>query len=197
MHKLLFLVIILPSLVLGGAVFSADFETAGRAYERGDFETALEEFSVLAHQGEHVPQFILGTMYSRGQGVPKNAEAAIKWLTLAAEQGLASAQNELGVIYKEGKGVPQNDRMAIKWASLAAKQGDAFGQVLLGAIYVDGKNIPRKYILAHMWWHIAASEGDAVAKQFRDKYAKKMSPVDIAEAQHLALKCRESNFREC
>lgn len=55
------------------------------AYEKGDYAEALREFQLLAEQGHIFGQYILGSMYSKGQGVPQDYTEAIKWYRKAAE----------------------------------------------------------------------------------------------------------------
>jgi len=106
-------------------VWSADFQKGWDAYNRGDYTTALREFTPLAEQGDADAQFNLGWMYYEGRGVPQDYETAVKWWTLAAEQGDPHAQFNLGVMYRKGDGVPQDDKTAVKWHTLAAEQGVA------------------------------------------------------------------------
>ncbi|HNZ31082.1 MAG TPA: tetratricopeptide repeat protein [Smithellaceae bacterium] len=58
-----------------------------------------------ALDGDARAQFLLGSMYMRGNHIEKNYEEAIKWLTKAAEQGNVNAKIQLGSIYVFGKGV--------------------------------------------------------------------------------------------
>ncbi len=58
------------------------------AFERGDYDTALYEFRLLADQGFASSQFNLGLMYAKGQGVPQDYVQAYRWYTLAASQGI-------------------------------------------------------------------------------------------------------------
>ncbi len=61
------------------------------AYERGDYDTALKEFRLLAERGNEAAQANLGFMYAKGQGVPKDYVLAHMWATLAAAQGRENA----------------------------------------------------------------------------------------------------------
>ena len=63
-------------------------------------------------------------MYGKGQGVPRDDEAAVRWYRQAADQGHASAQFNLGVSYDEGQGVPRDYIEAYMWLSLAAAQAN-------------------------------------------------------------------------
>ena len=82
----------------------ADFDDGVAAYERGDYETAFEEFLPYAEQGDAEAQRLLGVMYGNGVGVPVNYAEAVKWTRLAAEQGNALAQFSLGMMYFDGRG---------------------------------------------------------------------------------------------
>ena len=100
-----------------------DYRAGKDAYNRGDYETALNEFRPLADQGDAAAQFILGVLYDEGKGVPQDYTEAGKWYRLAADQGHAAAQYILGVMYAVGRGVPQNYIQAYMWNSLAAAEG--------------------------------------------------------------------------
>jgi len=121
MNRSLILPVLLLTLLVETPAFSADFQKGLTAYESGDYATALREFKPLAEQGNALAQSILGRMYKKGYGVPKDFETAVKWFLLAAEQGNASAQYNLGVMYEYGEGVPLDDKTAMKWYTLATE----------------------------------------------------------------------------
>ncbi len=64
-----------------------DFEVGVEAWGRGDYDTTLREFRLLAEQGHAQAQVNLGIMSSQGRGVPKDSVQAYRWYTLAASQG--------------------------------------------------------------------------------------------------------------
>ena len=131
--------------------WSADFQKGYAAYKRGDYATALREWTPLAEQGIARAQSNLGLMYRQGHGVPQDDKTAVKWYTLAAEQGYATAQYNLGWMYDTGRGVPQDDKTAVKWYRLAAEQEDAGAQTGLGAMYATGRGVIQDNVYAHMW----------------------------------------------
>ena len=102
----------------------ADFAAGLKAYDTGDFATAMREWRPLAEQGYAIAQFNLGAMYDNGKGVPEDDAEAVKWYRLAAKQGNAKAQLNLGVMYDNGEGVPEDDVQAYAWWNLAAAQGN-------------------------------------------------------------------------
>ena len=76
----------------------ADFKAGVEAYERGDYATALTEFRPVAQQGDADAQFILGVMYSKGQGVPQDDVQAHMWLSLAAAQSKESYRKSRDIL---------------------------------------------------------------------------------------------------
>ena len=57
-----------------------------------DFDAATVKWNRLAaEQGNVWAQYLLGSMYYNGDGVPQDDAAAMKWYRLAAEQGHVSA----------------------------------------------------------------------------------------------------------
>ena len=52
----------------------------------------FEQTKAKAEKGDAFSQYILGYMYSKGQGVPKDFREAVKWFRKAAEQGQVLAQ---------------------------------------------------------------------------------------------------------
>lgn len=153
-----------------------------------DYKKAMHWYRLAAdqsagHEGIADAQTNLGMMYQAGRGVPKDSKEAVRWYRLAADQGNARAQFNLGLMYSKGDGVTQDYKMAAQWVSLAANQGTPEAQELLGSMYFVGQGVPQDYVLAHMWCNLAAASGhDAI----RDEIAKKMTPLQVAEAQRLA-----------
>ena len=141
-----------------------DFETGMDAYDREDYETALEIFQPLANQGYVPAQYSLGVMYQNGRGVIQNYTEAIKWYRKAANQGLDVAQNNLGVMYQNGHGVVQNYTEAIKWYRKAANQGLDVAQNNLGVMYQNGHGVVQNYTEAIKWYRKAANQGLDVAQ---------------------------------
>lgn len=183
---------------LGGAGSArADFDAGYRAYQSGDYETALREWKPLAEQGDAVAQNNFGFMYSEGLGVPQDYMESWKWYRKAAEQGYAKAQTNLGIMYAEGQGVPQDYGMAVQWYRKSAEQGNVPSQVNLGAKYGDGTGVLQDNVLGHMWFNIAGANGNKMGADNRAKIEKAMTPAQIAEAQKLARECMAKKYKNC
>lgn len=67
------------ALILGSNPALADFEDGWKAYQKGDFATALSNWRGLAEQGDARAQFNLGNMYDEGRGVEENRQTALEW----------------------------------------------------------------------------------------------------------------------
>jgi len=123
---------------------NTEFEKGVRAYEEGDYATALLEFRQLAEKGYAAAQNDLGAMYANGVEVPQDYQEAAQWFHRAAAQGHVRAQYALGVMYKKGEGVPQDAEAAVRWWRRAAEQGHAAAQSNLGVMYHRGEGVPQE-----------------------------------------------------
>jgi TPR repeat protein len=118
-----------------------------------------------------------------------------------AEQGVASAQFYLGLMYEKGRGVPQDHSTALTWFRKAAAQGYAGPQNNLGLLYERGRGVRKDLVRALMWYHVAAAmlNGDEAktAMKRRDHLTSQMTAAQIEQAQEMARRCQQSQFKEC
>jgi hypothetical protein len=124
----------------------------------------------------------------------------MKWNLLAADKGVAAAQANIASMYYEGSGVAQDYREAAKWMRLAAEGGDAESQVNLGTMYVTGQGLERDLLRGYMWTNVgleALPMAPAEKKELQEISAKTLPADDVARAQAMAKKCRESKFKSC
>lgn len=174
-----------------GQVFAGPLEDSNAAYQRGDYETAMELLLPLAEQGDLRAQVNLGRM--NYNGARPNHEEAAKWFRLAAEQGDVLAERYIGSMYANGQGVARDDREAVRWYGRAAEQGDPDAQASLAAMYSAARGTSQNFVQAHKWYTVAAarfpaSERTKRAQAIRNSelLAAKMSPAQVEEAQKLA-----------
>ena len=102
---LLHLLFIFPLCLLATSSAWGDYQDGRKAYNRGDYATALKELRPLAEQSHAEAQYLVGYMYYKGQGVDQDGTEAVKWLRKAAEQGNVKAQLRLGMMFRLGLGV--------------------------------------------------------------------------------------------
>ena len=192
--------IITLCLALGSFVVgcSDDFQRGVEAYNKGDYATALKEWTPLADQGHAKAQYNLGVAYANGEGVIQDYKTAVKWYILSAEQGNAKAQYNLGIMYDNGQGVLQDYKTAVKWYILSAEQGYAKAQYNLGVMYALGQGVIEDKVYAHMWGNILNSNGHEDGKKIMDYLLKQgMTPSQIEEAERLARECIKKNYKGC
>ena len=144
----------------------SDLQDGTRAWRAGHYTAAFAVLKPLATQGNAAAQYLLGSMYAHGQGVPQNYTKAVYWYRKAAAQGNAFAEFNLGVAYFDGQGVPQDYTQAVYWFRKAAAQGHARAESILGVAYFDGQGVPQNYTKAVYWYRKAAAQGNAFAEFF-------------------------------
>jgi len=133
-------------------------------------------------------------MLANGEGTPKNYAKAMEWLIKSANQGYLEGQTTLGRVYAAGEITPKNYEQAIYWLSKAAKRGDAGAQHHVAQSFYDSGNI----IKAYAWWSISLLTEDAYPiKLLITEMESELDYDQILEAQALAAKCYESNYKDC
>jgi len=141
----------------------AGWDEAQIAVKKGDYPTAVREYTVLADKGDARAQLILGALYNKGGAVPRDDKAAASWFQKAAQQGSTEAQYWLGKLYEDSQ-LPQDYSQAANWYQKAAQQGLAKAQVRLGHLYSRGLGVSLNYNEAILWYGKAALQGDADAE---------------------------------
>jgi len=107
------------------ACSSTRYADATKAYSRGEFGTAYQEYLALAKAGDVRAQGTVACMIQAGEGVSSDPAKALPWYTKAAEQGLKPAQYSLGLAYEKGLGTQRDLAQALVWYGKAAEHGDA------------------------------------------------------------------------
>jgi len=91
----------------------------------------------------------------------------------------------------------QTDVEALK---AKAEQGYAEAQYYLGFMYANGEGVPQDYVQAQKWVNLAASQsqGEDLERyaETRERFAKQMTPDQIAEAQRLAREWKPKTWDE-
>ena len=87
-----------------------NFQSGLNAYRRGDYASALREWTPLAEQGNAGAQTSLGLMYNNGEDVPQDNETAAEWHRISTEQGNADTLFNLDLMYRKREGVPYDHK---------------------------------------------------------------------------------------
>ena len=83
-------------------LFKGALQKGYDAYDKEDYEKALQLWTKSAEKGNAEAQYRLGRLYDRGEGTEENPVLALEWYTKAAEQGVEEAQTNLGALYDLG-----------------------------------------------------------------------------------------------
>lgn len=132
-------------------------------------------FKKAAELGDIDAQYILGTMYYKGELGNDNKKQAFANFLTAAKQGDLDSQDWLGWMYYKGLGVKKNLLVAGEWWNKAAASGHADALFNLGALYCDPEFPKMNYNVAKKWLSKSIKKGDNRAramKEFVDKIAK-------------------------
>jgi predicted Zn-dependent protease len=88
----------------------------------------LKAFTLIrdaADRGYADAQYMLGLIYMKGEGVPKDDRAAARWFKSAADQDYARAEAFIGAYLLVGRGIEKNEVEAARYLKLAVAHGDA------------------------------------------------------------------------
>jgi TPR repeat protein len=90
------------------------FDDAFNTYMAGEHKAAIRLMDALGRDGDIRAQYMMGRMYSEGEGVGQNDKTAAQWYKVAADRGDVVSQLSLGTLYVNGRGVNQNFVKAYK-----------------------------------------------------------------------------------
>jgi TPR repeat protein len=113
------------------------------AFQRGYYLSALRIAEPLANLGDPAAQTLLGEIYGRGLGVPRDETEAARWYGVAAKAGVPEAQFRYAMLLIEGRAVAHDDAMARDLMKAAADAGNPlaaynYGQMLIRAAPTGG-----------------------------------------------------------
>ena len=127
---------IVVAILAAGSIMPAaaadPFDDAFNLYMADDYAKAIRQMDALGREGGIRAQYMMGRMFSEGEGVRQDDDAAAKWYQVAADRGDVVSQLSLGTLYVSGRGVDQNFVEAYKWLTLVALSDNrtAKGQAL-------------------------------------------------------------------
>ncbi|MFT7471272.1 MAG: TPR repeat protein [Kiritimatiellia bacterium] len=186
----------------------ADYEDGVNAAFKGDFETALHEFTVAAEEGLDLAQYNLAILYFTGQGVDQDVAEAFRWTEAAALQGHVAAQFNLGSLYFAGDGVEADPDKAVEMFERAGRAGHASAALILANMFADGElsvdeeepglfarlssylsaffsdsQTNDDLVLAHVWANVAIANESDDADALRVELEGRMSEGQLSQAR--------------
>ncbi len=163
----------------------ADYEDGLNAVFKGDYQTALREFTKAAEEGLDVAQFNLANLYYFGRGVDQDLEQAFRWTEAAAQQGHLGAQANLGSLLLDGSGTAKDIEKGMQWIGAAGRGGHVPSTITMAKMYYDGRPIDRDYILAHAWASMAKMYEHEEAPELLSKIERRLSSAEMSQARRL------------
>ena len=149
----LFVSLVMLALMLGALPCNAAEppDTASAAYKRKDYEVAYQLALPAALASDANAQYLLGILFWRGRGVPRNDAEALLWFARAAELNHGDAMTDLAAMYRLGEGVERDTRRAFALSMKAAEMGNAAAQFDVGQAYQQGVGVTKDMIHARYW----------------------------------------------
>ena len=209
-HRLLFFSFLL-CFVFPILSYADQLEEAKAAIQNEDFNKSYELLSTLAEADDAEAQFLLGSLYIKGQGVEKDDTKGLSWIMKSARQGYdqarlrafsiyfelagrgdASAMYNLGYMWLHGWGGEQDPDVGIGWLESAAKNGHDHSAKVLSEIYAEGKfGITRDKDKASFWSNlpveIAANIDGTWSREALDQGPPTTEPTFDSDAQEYIL----------
>jgi hypothetical protein len=168
--------------VISSAPAQADVKAGVDAWSRGDYATAVREWTAPAQAGDPDAQFNLAQAYRLGRGVaadPKQAEALY---ALAAAQGHVRAADNYGLLlFQNGE-----REKAMPYIEAAATRGDPRAQYVLGIAHFNGDLVTKDWPRAYALLTLANSAGLPQAKPAIQQMDQYIPMADRQAAQTLA-----------
>lgn len=129
-----------------------------KLFDAKQYKIALSACTISANQGDADAQFVLGEMYSIGEGVKQNSKAAIGWYTKAANLGNEDAKVELGYIQRDLGNLylyKSDYTQAFNWYTKAGDQGDPYAAIKIAEMYYLGIGVTKDYRQVLKWMAIS------------------------------------------
>lgn len=153
-----------------------------------------------AAAGEAEAQLVLGQMLLDGNGVARDAAAALGWFTRAAAQQHLLALNMVGRCYDLGWGTAPDKARAAECYRVAAERGLDWGMYNYATLLALGEGVAEDRPAALAWFRKAAALGNAKALNFVGSFHEDgwVVPRDLAAAASCYAKAaRGGDFRGC
>ena len=113
-------------------------EEALNLIKEGKTEKGISLITECASKGNAEAHYMLGCLFYRGEGMPRNYKKAIQHLNRACEKGNAEACFLLGSMYIEGKGCDKSCETAAKIWTQGAEAGNLSCAYNLSILYERG-----------------------------------------------------------
>lgn len=168
------------------------------AFQRGYYITARNLALPRAEKGDAAAQTLLAEIYSRGLGVPSDAEIAGVWYEKAAAQGIPEAQFQYALILLErgdADSVPREE--SIRLMKAAADAGNAKAQFNYAQLVIEQSPGFQGQADAYKYYRRAAERNVPDAQYAVAQYYTAGTgdvKVDLDEARKWLARAARNNF---
>ena len=133
------LILILLFLLITKLSF-ADFESGLKAFNNGDYKTALNNWKPMAEEGVSNAQYNVALMYHNGLGVTQDYNEAFKWLLMSSAQGNLNSIRLLSTMYALGNGIKKDYLKSYMWAKIGADNDDQNSKLMMDGLIKEMSN---------------------------------------------------------
>ncbi len=142
-------------------------------YGRARFEEARRELAGDAEQGNAEALYLLGDMYLRGLGGPRDELRARDYISQAHAKGSVAATFLLGRMYLAGNLVPKDEARGIAMIRDAAEKHHPPAQTLIGAWLSGGLlGYAKDEVAALAWFRAASDRKDSAGMYWMGVYSE-------------------------
>lgn len=182
--------------VLPAANAWADVKAGVDAWSKGNYDTAVKEWKVLADRGDADAEFNLAQAYKLGRGVPTDLGKAQELYRKAAAQGHLEASDVYGLLlFQSGE-----RQQAMPYIQASAARGDPRAQYILGLAYFNGDLVQKDWVRAYALVSLANQAGLPQAAHALEQMDQHIPMADrqrsIALSTQLAAEAEATRARE-
>ncbi len=128
-----------------------------------EYKEAFSYLITAAQSGISDAEFIVSSMYMKGEGIPADQALGLKWCKLAAEHGNFEAQFKMAQMYDNGDVFGGSLEQAVIWYSSASQNGSAQATYNLAMMYEDGRGVLQDNVKAFELFKKASDMGYVLA----------------------------------
>lgn len=174
----------------------ADVKGGVDAWTRGDYPSAVGQWTGPAASGDADAQFNLAQAYKLGRGVKQDLAKAEELFGKAADQGHIQASDNYGLLlFQRGE-----RSKALPYLVAASDRGDPRAQYLLGIAHFNGDNVPKDWVRAYALTSLAQQAGLSQASgalaQMDQYIPLEQRQKSVALAQELSQQAEATRARQ-
>ncbi len=142
------------------ALLGSDLAAGKRAYEQGDYATALKELVPVADHGNAEALYLVGSMLFEGKGLTADKPKGTALFQFAADAGYALAELRLSAMYQSGDGVRKDTDTYLYWTRRAAEHGLPLAQLGMAISFWAGETGSKDRVQAYLWFSLCSASND-------------------------------------